>query len=56
MTGKIVTGAAVGFGMGGISAEFAPLGFTWQVSLVIALAASFLSVLWVRYAVRQSAT
>lgn len=55
VTGKILTGAAVGFGMGGISAEFSPLGFSWQVSLVIAVGAGLLSVLWVRYAVGQSA-
>jgi hypothetical protein len=49
--GKAIVGAFVGFGMGGMSAEFSPLDFTWQVSLLLALGASGLSILWVRYAV-----
>lgn len=53
IAGKTAIGALVGLGMGGMSAEFSPLDFTWQVSLLIALAASGLSVLWVRYAVAQ---
>ncbi|MGD2102358.1 MAG: hypothetical protein PVG83_08960 [Acidimicrobiia bacterium] len=47
-------GAAVGFGMGGMSAEFAPIDIPWQVALVIALAAAGLSVVWVRYAVGRT--
>ena len=54
--GKVLVGAAVGFGMGGMSAEFSPLDLTWQVSLVIAVGAAVLSAVWVRYAVGQSAT
>lgn len=53
-TGKAVVGALVGFGMGGMSAEFSPLDFTWPVSLAIAGVAAVLSVFWVRYAVRHS--
>lgn len=47
-------GAALGFGMGGMSAEFAPIDISWQVALLIALAASGLSVLWVRYALDRA--
>ena len=52
--GKAIVGALVGFGMGGMSAEFSPLDLTWQVSLLIALGAAGLSILWVRYAVAQA--
>lgn len=55
-TGKLLVGAAIGFGMGGMSAEFSPLDLTWQVSLIIAVVAAGLSAFWVRYAVGQSAT
>jgi hypothetical protein len=51
--GKATIGALVGFGMGGISAEFSPLDLAWPVSLAIALGAAALSAFWVRYAVRQ---
>ena len=51
--GKVIVGALIGFGMGGLSAEFSPVDFIWQVSLVIAVGAAALSVLWVRYAVAQ---
>jgi hypothetical protein len=54
LTGKMAVGAAVGFGMGGMSAEFSPLDLSWPVALAIAILASGLSVYWVRYAVRQS--
>lgn len=49
--GKMAIGALVGFGMGGMSAEFSPLDLAWQVSLLLALAASGLSALWVRHSV-----
>lgn len=54
--GKSAIGALVGFGMGGLSAEFSPLDLVWPVSLLISVAAALLSVLWVRYAVRQART
>jgi hypothetical protein len=53
-SGKTAIGAAVGLGMGGLSAEFSPLELAWPVSLSIALVAAVSSVFWVRYAVRQS--
>ncbi|MEA1903340.1 MAG: hypothetical protein U9N56_07425 [Actinomycetota bacterium] len=52
--GKAIVGAMVGFGMGGMSAEFSPLDFSWQISLAIAIVAGILSILWVRYAVAQA--
>jgi hypothetical protein len=52
--GKLVVGAAVGFGMGGMSAEFSPLDLSWPIALVISLVAAGLSMLWVRYAVGQT--
>lgn len=51
--GKVGVGALIGFGMGGLSAEFSPLDLAWPVALVIAFAAGLLAVFWVRYAVRQ---
>ena len=54
--GKLLVGAAVGFGMGGMSAEFSPLDLSWPVALVIALVAAGLSISWVRYAVAESDT
>jgi hypothetical protein len=52
--GKMAVGALVGFGMGGMSAEFSPLDLSWSVSLLIAVVAALLSVFWVRYAVAQA--
>jgi len=51
--GKSVVGAMLGFGMGGMSAEFAPIEIAWPAALAIALVAAALSVFWVRYAIRQ---
>jgi len=55
LKGKAFVGAMVGFGMGGMSAEFSPLDLTWQVSLVLALVAAGLSIIWVRYSVSHAA-
>jgi hypothetical protein len=54
LRGKMVIGALVGFGIGGMSAEFSPLDFNWQVSLVLAIGAGVLSVFWVKYAVAKA--
>lgn len=51
---KLTAGVMVGFGMGGMSAEFSPLDLTWQVALLIALVAAGLSLYWVRYAVAMA--
>lgn len=56
LTGKMTIGALVGFGMGGMSAEFSPLDLSWPVALVIAIVAALLATFWVRYAVRQYET
>lgn len=56
LRGKLLVGAAVGFGMGGMSAEFSPLDLSWPIALVISLVAAGLSILWVRFAVGQSDT
>lgn len=54
MLGKSIIGGMAGFGMGGMSAEFSPLGFNWQVSLLIAIGAAGIAVVWVRYSARQA--
>lgn len=38
-SGRRVVAAMVGFGMGGMSAEFSPLDLTWPVALLLALMA-----------------
>jgi len=53
LAGKLVVGAAVGFGMGGMSAEFSPLDLSWPVALLLAVVAGGLSVFWVRYALGE---
>jgi hypothetical protein len=53
INGKSAIGALIGFGMGGLSAEFSPIDFSWPVSLAISAVAALLAVVWVRYAVRQ---
>jgi len=53
LKGKVTVGAVVGFGMGGMSAEFSPLDLSWPVALAIAVAAAALSAYWVRLAVGQ---
>lgn len=38
--GRRLVAALVGFGMGGMSAEFSPLGIPWPVSLALAILAA----------------
>jgi hypothetical protein len=52
--GNAAVGALVGFGMGGLSAEFSPLDFPALVSLIIALGAAALTVVWVRYSLARA--
>lgn len=52
LAGKSIVGALLGFGMGGMSAEFAPIELAWPAALAIALVAATLSVFWVRYTTR----
>ena len=53
-TGKGIIGALVGLGAGGLAAEFSPWDLSWQVSLLIALAASIASWFWVRFSLAQA--
>jgi hypothetical protein len=39
VTGRRVVAAMVGFGMGGMSAEFSPLGIPWPLAVALALLA-----------------
>lgn len=50
LPGKLTVGALIGFGMGGMSAEYSPLDLSWAVSLAIAVGAAVLATLWVRFA------
>lgn len=50
--GKMALGCVLGFGMGGMAAEFSPLGLGWQVSLLIAALAAVASVAWVRFSTK----
>jgi hypothetical protein len=52
--GRMGLGGLLGFGMGGMASEFSPLGFGWQVSLLIAMGAAAVSAFWVRYSLRRS--
>ena len=54
LSGKGAIAALVGFGMGGLSAEFSPLDITWPIALLLALAAAGLSVIWVRYSLTRT--
>lgn len=49
-----IVAAALGFGMGGMSAEFAPIDISWPLALLIAVVAAVASVGWARYAVGRS--
>lgn len=52
--GKSVIAALVGFGMGGLSAEFSPLDLSWPIALILSLTAAGLSVMWVRYSLTRT--
>ena len=46
-------GALLGFGMGGMAAEYSPLDISWPIALLLAVLAAVASVAWVRYATRH---
>lgn len=48
--GRLLVGGLLGFGIGGMAAEFSPLDLSWPVALIIACLAAFLGVVWTRYA------
>jgi hypothetical protein len=53
--GRLLAGAVLGFGIGGMSAEFSPLDISWPVALAIAMVAGSVGAFWVRYATGNSA-
>ncbi len=56
LKGRMILAALLGFGMGGMAAEFSPLGMGWQLCLLLAVVAAVVSVIWVRYASNDSTT
>lgn len=52
--GRMLVGGLAGFGMAGMSAEFAPLGLSWQVSLLLALVGAAAAATWVGWMSRGS--
>jgi hypothetical protein len=51
---KPFVAATLGFGMGGMSAEFAPIDISWPLALLLALVAAVVAVGWVRYALGRA--
>ncbi|MDP3983593.1 MAG: hypothetical protein Q8Q52_01125 [Acidimicrobiia bacterium] len=45
--GRLLVGAVLGFGIGGMSAEFSPLDISWPVALAIAMVAASVGAFWV---------
>jgi hypothetical protein len=50
--GRSVIGGLVGFGMGGLSAEFSTFDLSWPTALVVAIAGAVAGALWAGYATR----
>lgn len=50
---RMALGALLGFGMGGMAAEYSPLDISWPVALAAAVVAAVASVAWVRFATRR---
>jgi hypothetical protein len=53
--GRLLVGGVLGFGIGGMAAEFSPLNFNWPVALAIAVVAGSVGAFWVKYATGNSA-
>lgn len=49
---RMALGGVLGFGMGGMAAEYSPLDLSWPVALVLAVLAAAAAVAWVRYSTR----
>lgn len=49
-TGRMVLAGSVGFGMAGLAAEFAPIDFSWGVSLAFAVLGAAGAALWAWFA------
>lgn len=50
--GRIAVGSLLGFGMGGMAAEFSPMDLEWPLALVVAVIAAGLGAIWVRFSAR----
>lgn len=53
MLGRIAVGCVLGFGMGGLSAEFSTMDLNWPSSLAFALLGAALGGLWVWWTTRD---
>ena len=53
MRGRMAVGAICGFGMGGMAAEFSPLGFSTLAAALLAVAGAVVGVVWIRYVERH---
>jgi hypothetical protein len=51
---RLVLGGLLGFGMGGMAAEYSPLDIAWPIALALAVLAAAAAVVWVRFASRRS--
>jgi uncharacterized membrane protein HdeD (DUF308 family) len=51
---RMALGGLLGFGMGGMAAEYSPLDIHWALALVLAILAAVAAVAWVRFASRRS--
>lgn len=52
---RTILGAALGFGMGGMAAEFSPLDLSWPVALLLAVVGGAVGAMWIRYSARMTA-
>ena len=53
--GRSLVGLILGFGMGGMAAEFSPLDLSWQVALALAGVGGLVGLAWVRFSERIAA-
>lgn len=51
---RTIVAAALGFGMGGMSAELAPIDMSWPLAFLLAIVAAVASGGWARYAAGRS--
>ena len=54
MGGTMAVAGLIAFGMGGLSAEYAPIDMGWPVGLALAIVAGLGGSLWARYARRSA--
>jgi len=53
--GRSWVGLILGFGMGGMAAEFSPLDLSWQVAAALAVVGGWVGFAWVRFSERTAA-